>query len=487
MGSWRWLATGLGQASRDHVVMRILRVDKRILTIHMRAPLARILFSLLVMAAIAPGLYRAYGIFGADRRVQGAKAISNYSRAIEYDPGNGALWWMRGRLRHYELAALDIPGAIRDYEQALLLNPRLGQAWVDLADCYERIGSIPRTEASLQKALQVWTYSPLIRWQAGNLYLLRGDLKKMYECFKMASEYDIDKLRMAMQIAWKVDPDHAMIDRKLVPDKLPARLLYFDFLVAHDELDLARQTWERSLRNPTPPGYQYKVSIAFPYIERLTAKYRIEDALRVWQEVLRKSGMETTDGRFVGEGSVSRVAKPGTNLIWNGSFENEILRGGFDWRYSDLAAVQLQTAMDDRIDGLKSLRLTFGGTNIDAWYLSQIVPILAPGDYLLECYVKTVKLTTDKRPYLQIEGFPDAQGATLKTGPFPESSAWHKYSFPFTVRAGTRAVQLVLRRDPSDKLDSQLKGSLWLDNFSIRAQNQPRMATVSRAKEDSSK
>jgi len=72
-------------------------------------------------------------------------------------------------------------------------------------------------------------------------------------------------------------------------------------------------------------------------------------------------------------------------LEW--SFENEILRA-IDWRYSDLAAVQLQTAMDDRIDGLKSLRLTFGGTNIDAWYLSQIVRFL-PWKLPSECYVKT--------------------------------------------------------------------------------------------------
>jgi hypothetical protein len=50
---------------------------------------------------------------------------------------------------------------------------------------------------------------------------------------------------------------------------------------------------------------------------------------------------------------------------------------------------------------------------------------------------------------------------------FPEYSPWRKYSIPFTVKTGG-AVQLLLRREPSQKIDNQMKGILWLDKFIVR-------------------
>jgi tetratricopeptide (TPR) repeat protein len=312
----------------------------------------------------------------------------------------------------------------------------------------------------------------LIRWQAGNFYLLHGNLQKMYECFKMACDYDIGKLRIAIQIAWKADPNHAEIDEKLIPAKLPARLLYLDFLVDRGELNLAIETWERSLHDRVPEGFEYHVSAAFGLIDRLLAINRVEDALLVWKEALQKANESSTDSRFVWEGAGIRPAEPPVNLVWNGSFEDQILRGGFDWRYSSTDEVEFAIDMNDKIDGLKSLRLTFGGTNIDLSNLRQIVPVLVPGSYLLEFYAKTENLTTDQRPYIVIQGVPEMQAVTLKTEFFPESSPWQKYSFPFTVKAGAKALEIVLWRNPSGKFDNRLKGSLWLDEVSIRSQDQ---------------
>jgi hypothetical protein len=275
-----------------------------------------------------------------------------------------------------------------------------------------------------------------------------------------------------MQIAWKADPNHAEIDQKLIPAKLPARLLYLNFLVARGELNLAIETWERSLHDPVPEDFRYHVSAAFGLIDRLLAINRVEDALLVWKEALQKANESSTDSRFVWEGAGIRAAEPPVNLVWNGSFEDQILGGGFDWRYSATADVEFATDVNDKIDGLKSLRLTFGGTNINFTNLRQIVPVLVPGSYLLEFYAKTENLTTDQRPYILIQGVPEMQTATLKTEFFPESSPWQKYSFPFTVNAGAKALEIVLRRDPSQKFDNQLKGSLWLDKVSIRAQDQ---------------
>jgi len=448
--------------------MSLLRVEKGLIILDTGTLPRRIIFTVIILALVTPAIYRSYRIFRADRIVRAEQTFESYSRALQYDPANATLWWHRGRLRHYSVGVVDISQAISDYQKALSLNPRLSQAWVDLADCYERTERYADAEEALNNALATNTYSPIMRWQAGNFFLRRGNLSRMYECFKMASEYDPEKLGIAVDIAWKVDTDHTGILQKLVPDKLSANLRYFDFLVSRDELDLARAGWERVLKNDIPPESEFKVSSSFACIDRLLAKSRVEEAERIWDEALQKAGSGLRDTRIVKEEpGVGASGSP--DLVWNGSFENEILRGGFDWRYPNLQDVQFQVDSNNRMEGLKSLRVTFGSTNISFSHLSQIVPIPNPGSYILDFYVRTEGLTTDQTPYVAIQGYPEGPGASLRTDRFPESTPWKKMSFPFVVKENCRAIQLILRRDPSSKFDNQIKGSLWLDGMSIHA------------------
>ena len=269
--------------------------------------------------------------------------------------------------------------AIGDYQVALSLNPRLSRAWLDLADCYEQTKRYDEAEAALNNALLTHTYSPITRWQAGNFFLRRGNLPRMYDCFKMAIEYDPEKFGIATETAWKVDTDHAAILQKLVPDKLPENLSYFDFLVTRNELDLARVAWERALKNDLPTEVEFKVSSSFRYIDRLLAKNRVEEAERVWDEALQKAGSGLRDTRIITQEPRAGGSGP-LNLVWNGSFENEILQGGFDWRFPDLRDVQFASDLNNCMEGLKCLRVTFGGANIRFSHLSQIVPIPCSGE-----------------------------------------------------------------------------------------------------------
>lgn len=448
--------------------MALLKVDKGLIILDTSTPPRRIIFTVLILALVAPAIYRSYQIFRADRIVRVEQTFESYSSGLQYDPSNATLWWHRGRLRHYTLGVVDIPHAISDYQKALSLNPRLSQAWVDLSDCYERTERYAEAEGALNSAFATHTYSPVVRWQAGNFFLRRGNLPRMYECFKMASEFDPEKLGIAIEIAWKVEADHSAILQNLVPDRLSANLRYLDFLVSRDELDLAKAAWERALKNEIPPDSEFKAASSFAYIDRLLAKSRAEEAVRVWDKALQKAGTGLYDTRVAKEGTGGPTSSP-PNLVWNGSFEHEILRGGFDWRYPDMREVQIQIDLNNRMEGLKCLRVTFGGLNIGFAHLSQIVPIPSPGSYVLEFYLRTEGLTTDQTPYLSIQGYPVASGASLRTELFPESTQWKKISLPFAVKDNCKAVQLTLRRDPSSKFDNQIKGSLWLDGFSIHA------------------
>jgi tetratricopeptide (TPR) repeat protein len=435
-------------------------------TLHVRAgtSILRLLLSLLILAAAIPVLLRSYSIFRADRIARFEHTLESYDRALAYDPANAKLWWNRGRLHHYSVGTIDIERAVRDYQTAVSLNPRLGQTWVDLADAFERTGRFREAESALEKALAVRTYSPLMRWQAGNFYLRRGNLPKMYECFKLASQYDVQKLGIAMELAWKSDEDHAGILAKLVPDDLQSNMRYLDFVISKKELDLAHPVWQRCLRNSIPLSYEFKPASAFNYIDSLLGTNQVAEALQVWDDALRKARTGLADNRLKPQGD-------GINLIWNGSFEEEILRGGFDWRYPDTPEMRFQVDIATRIDKLKSLRVTFGDVNISTGYLSQIIPVLNPGVYELDFYLQTEGLSTDQTPYISIVGFPDNTAVSARSGNFPATTSWSKYSIPFEVKENCKAVYVRLMRDRSSKFDNQIKGSLWLDGLAVRRQS----------------
>jgi tetratricopeptide (TPR) repeat protein len=447
--------------------MTFMKVDKGTHALESGLFAGRILFSLAVVALLSPIIYSSYRTFRADWIIQNRQTSEAYSQAIQYDPSNPLPWWYRGRIRHYSVDLVDIPGAVSDYKTALALNPWLGEAWVDLANGYELTGNGEAAEAALEKAFATRTYSPLIRWQAGNFFLRRGKPDKMYECFKLASEFDKEKLGIAMEIAWKADPDHQEILQKLIPNDMQSNLTYLDFLVGKNELDLVRPVWQRCLENDISSDSPFHASTANNYVDHLLARNRIAEALRVWDDALAKSGSAPRDMRRPTGSSPGKSQKP-ASLVWNGSFESEMIRGGFDWRYpSDSPDMQFQIDMDNRVDGFKSLRIKFGGANLSFSHLSQIVPIFEPGTYDLDFFLRTDGLTTDQTPFLSIRGYPDASCAAARSENFPPTSVWSKVSVPFTIKEGCNAIELVLRRDPSSKFDNKLKGALWLDNVTI--------------------
>lgn len=454
--------------------MPFVKFDKGSVIFDIKALAWRIVISAVVVLLAAPAIYRSYGIFRADRIIRSEQTVESFSRAIKYDPSNAELWWKRGRLRHYSVQAIDIDQAASDYQHALSLNPRISQAWVDLADCYERKGKFGEAEAALEKAFATRTYSPLIRWQAGNYFLRRGNLPKMYECFKIASQYDSQKLGIAIDLAWKIDSDHAGILQNLIPDNLPSNMLYLNFLSGLDELDLAASAWRRCLENDIPNDFEFKPSSAFFYIDRLLSRNRISEALRVWNNVLPKVGTGLADARMK-EGAPGGQKTEAQNLVWNGSFENEMLRGGFDWRYPEIPEVQFQIDINNRMDGLKSLRVTFAGANVSSGYLNQIVPIPKPGSYRLDFCLRTDELTTDQTPYVSIRGFPNANGAAGRSSLFPATTPWSKVSVQFLAKEGCKAVQLSLERNSSSKFDNKIKGSLWLDGVTVYGPQRPEL------------
>jgi hypothetical protein len=282
----------------------------------------------------------------------------------------------------------------------------------------------------------------------------------MYSHFRRAVAADREKLGIALQTAWKADPQPDEILGRLVPDDMRANLDCLAFFLERDAVDQADATWRRIVKNETPSGLNFAPYMAFGYIDRLLSHGRVAEATRVWPEALAKSGHSPAD-------TDSR------NAVWNGSFEQPILGGGFDWRLQSLPTARIEVTSHQPANGRRCLAVHFAGENIAFSHLSQIVPLGEPRDYQLEFHVRTSGLTSDQKPYISINSYPDPACVSLRSEPFAPDSPWRTIPIRFTVAGDCAAVRISLQRDVSSKFDNRLKGTVWLDAFSVQPSSGP--------------
>jgi hypothetical protein len=80
--------------------------------------------------------------------------------------------------------------------------------------------------------------------------------------------------------------------------------------------------------------------------------------------------------------------------------------------------------------------------------------------------LKAEKLTTNQRPYLEVAGY-KCKIPPARTAIMAESQDWSSFDLEFAVTEGCEAVQVRVRRDPSNHLDNLLAGDLWLRDLKI--------------------
>jgi hypothetical protein len=75
-------------------------------------------------------------------------------------------------------------------------------------------------------------------------------------------------------------------------------------------------------------------------------------------------------------------------------------------------------------------------------------------------------VTTDQRPFVEIIGY-DVKGL-YQTGPMMDrSQAWQTDFIEFSVPPDCHAALVRLRRRPSHRFDSKIRGTVWLDDFRL--------------------
>jgi aspartyl protease family protein len=95
--------------------------------------------------------------YGAHKaRSEWDQAVADASELVKNDPEDKDFWWWRAVARE---AKGDLVGAAADYQQSLVVEPRLSGIPFNLANVYERLGRPCEAKAPIEQFLR---YHPTV-------------------------------------------------------------------------------------------------------------------------------------------------------------------------------------------------------------------------------------------------------------------------------------------------------------------------------------
>jgi len=295
--------------------------------------------------------------------------------------------------------------------------------------------------------------TPQLHWVAGNTLLRAGERDAALAEFRRLLELDptfAAATWASLQTVQKPDP----IFQKVLADSANEQLKvgYVSFLSDQGDNDTAYRIWQLVVADSRP----FPFSSAAPYLERLIALGRIEEAVNVWQDLERLGIIKRNE------------ADEKANLIFNGDFEQSPLNAGFDWRTSPRTYLAVDFSAPGAYHGAHCLRVDFTVSRNDEYEPAyQIVPVLPHHTYRLQAYIRSEDITSDTGPCLRVSdtqpaGFPDAiSDTTVGTTP------WHPLRLTFSTGPQTRAVRLSFWRPRSRVFPMEISGTCWLDAVSL--------------------
>lgn len=323
------------------------------------------------------------------------------------------------------------------YKRALVHNSLHVPAWLGLAELQNDRGKKAESRAildyvdPLSAGINRWRWEKaLLTYQMGRYDILAKDLAWIIE--KIPGKSQQDALKMAFSL-WETPTE--LLDRIGRQNILHL----FSHASRTKEVDTALAYWPQ-IEEMGVDAHRQEVLV---FLDSLIQDGRVAQAVPIWKRYF-------TDGQ----------------LLYNGSFDQEPTNIAFDWRVGKPKGstwrIEAGSANEE-----PAMRLHFSGTdNISYSHLSQIVPLEPGKKYQLNGRAKTDKLTTDQRPFLEVVGF-QCTMPQARTKIMAESQPWTAFSLLFDVPEECRAVQVRVRREPSDHLDNLLAGDLWLKDMAI--------------------
>jgi tetratricopeptide (TPR) repeat protein len=266
-------------------------------------------------------------------------------KAIHWGPRNAKYYATLARILQFSQDQEGPAELVQLYEAATRLSPHQAQYWAGLAGAYEWAGRLEDAARAYERARQLFPNSPDINWSAANFHVRRGETGEALHALRKTLLADPEMRRHVFELAWHAGANSKLILEETVPDSPDILFPYISYLIDTQRMDEAEQAWSRLLER----GPRFEVREAFPYLDALIQHRRVDHLRAAWGAVA-----ERFPGQVPGQSSDS-------DLVTNGSFEQEILNGGLDWRITPVEGVVVSADNQAFFNGVRSLRIEFDG------------------------------------------------------------------------------------------------------------------------------
>ena len=395
-------------------------------------------------------------------RIAAATALGNSARiadvqkALALDPFNPALHHWLSQLEGDSLEPAGLARALSEARRATTLNPHQAQYWLTLASTCESAHDSACADQASERALLLSPMAPQVWWTAGNHYLRADRPASALSCFHRLLELSPEYAAPVFDLTLRAYRDPAMMFEKVVAGAHDPRALlaFADFMSANREFDAAQRAWTAMASVNSP----FAFAAVQPYLERLLAHGRYQEAQTVWRDLERRGVIAAPAENAQG------------NLVFNGGFEQPPLGAGFDWRAQASSDVILDFADASPHDGARCLRLDFPVAQNDEFEpVYQIVPVLPNQDYTLAAYVRSSEITSDSGPRLRVTDPACPSCLDASTDAAVGTTLWHAVSLSFSTGPRTPAVRVAVWRPRSRVFPMEISGSFWVDTVCLRA------------------
>ena len=156
--------------------------------------------------------------------------------------------------------------------------------------------------------------------------------------------------------------------------------------------------------------------------------------------------------------------------VFDGDFEGDAVGGGFGWRLEDspeewTARVASGTAA---AHGSRGLAIEFKGGNVYFHHVRQYVPVRGGRRYFVTGLVRSENLTSLSGPHLVVQATKSCPELRAVASPeFLGTRDWQPFWVELTTPERCTAVELFVQRNPTGRLDRELRGRLYLDDVRL--------------------
>ena len=405
----------------------------------------RLLLRLLVFAVCAAGMvsYTWFAIkaYRAERLANRSDQ-SSVEKAVALAPQNATYHDLLCRSMIF--VSQEPKRAVDECKRASELNPYSSSIWLDLAQAYYSVGNKELNNRAIHKALSVDPTTPDTTWNAANFLLLEGDTSEALKQFGIVLREEPSLAPPALNTCWQSLHDINRI-QSILPPNPGVYLALIKLLLSSGELDPAHRVWSGLMQLKTVPDYHQSLF----YIDGLLEAHIVAQASVAWKELSSRSQ------------ALQAYSQP-DNLITDGSFTQEILNSGFDWRYTPRPQIAVTLDKSEFHSANRSLRLAYSENGSDAG-IFQYIAVLPNTRYRLSAWVRSENLETANGPRLTVlDGYDNAiYGATEETiGTTP----WHLVETLLQSGPETKLLILAVTRRPGE---TRIQGKFWVDDIKL--------------------